>query len=76
MKETDSAEERRMKLKVVEGSFLKLEELKAQKAEEIMYLLDIFDGKITINELLNLDIPFLSQLKDAKIKINNEIRKK
>jgi hypothetical protein len=76
MKETDSAEQRRMKLKIIEGSFLKLEELKAQKSEEIMYLLDIFDGKITINELLNLDIPFLNQLRDAKIKINNEIRKK
>jgi uncharacterized protein YfkK (UPF0435 family) len=76
MKETDSTEERRMKLKIIEGSFLKLEELKAQKSEEIMYLLDIFDGKITINELLNLDIPFLNQLRDAKIKINNEIRKK
>jgi uncharacterized protein YfkK (UPF0435 family) len=76
MKETDSTEERRMKLKIIEGSFLKLEELKTQKAEELMYLLDVFDGKITINELLNLDIPFLNQLRDAKIKINNEIRKK
>jgi hypothetical protein len=60
----------------MEGNFLKLEELKAQKAEEIIYLLDIFDGKITINELLNLDIPFLTQLKNAKMKINNELRKK
>jgi hypothetical protein len=60
----------------MEGNFLKLEEIKAQKAEEIMYLLDIFDGKMTVNELLNLDIPFLNQLKNAKMKINNELRKK
>jgi hypothetical protein len=60
----------------MEGNFLRLEEIKAQKAEEIMYLLDIFDGKMTINELLNLDIPFLTQLKNAKMKINNELRKK
>jgi len=65
-----------MKLKVIEGNFLRLEETKAQKAEEIMYLLDMFDGKITINELLNLEVPFLNQLRDAKIKINKEIRKK
>jgi hypothetical protein len=41
-----------------------------------MYLLDLFDGKITINELLNLDTPYLNKLRDAKIKINNELRKK
>lgn len=60
----------------MEANFIQLEQVKAQKAEEIVYLLDIFDGKMTVNELLNLDIPFLNQLKSAKIKINNEINKK
>jgi len=60
----------------MEENFLKLESVKNEKAEEIVYILDLFDGKITINELLNLDIPYLNQLKNAKIKINNELRKK
>jgi hypothetical protein len=55
---------------------MQLESVKNQKAEEIMYLLDIFDGKITINELLNLDMPFVNQLRLAKVKMNNEINKK
>jgi hypothetical protein len=55
---------------------MRLESLKSDKAEEIMRLLDLFDGKITVNELLNLDIPFLNQLKNVKIKINNDLRKK
>jgi hypothetical protein len=50
--------------------------MKSAKAEEIVNLLEIFDGKVTVNELLNLDIPLLIQLKDAKIKINNELNKR
>jgi hypothetical protein len=63
-------------LRIIEENFLKLESLKNERAEEVVYLLDLFDGKITINELLNLDISYLNQLKNAKIKINNELRKK
>jgi hypothetical protein len=63
-------------LRIIEENFLKLESLKNERAEEVVYLLDLFDGKITINELLNLDISYLNQLKNAKIKINNELRKR
>jgi hypothetical protein len=63
-------------LRYIESNFVKLEQVKAQRAEEVMYLLDLFDGKMTINELLNLDMPYLNQLKNAKIKINNDLRKK
>lgn len=63
-------------MKFIESNFVKLEQVKAQRAEEVMYLLDLFDGKMTINELLNLDMPYLNQLKNAKIKINNDLRKK
>jgi len=55
---------------------VRLEQVKAERAEEVVYLLDLFDGKITVNELLNMDIPYLNQLKDAKMKVNNDLMKR
>ncbi len=40
-----------------------------------MYLLDLFEGKITVNELINMEMPYLNQLRNAKMKINNDIIK-
>jgi hypothetical protein len=60
----------------MEANFIKLEQVKAEKAEEVVYLLDLFDGKMTVNELLNMDMPYLSQLKNAKMKINNDLMKR
>jgi hypothetical protein len=76
IRDTDSVEERNAKLRKIESNFVKLEQLKAEKAEEVVYLLDLFDGKMTINELLNMDIPYLNQLKNAKIKINTDLAKR
>ncbi len=67
---------RKEKLRRIEGNFLRLEQIKAEKAEEVVYLLDLFDGKITINELLNMEIPYLNQLKNAKIKVNSDLAKR
>jgi len=47
----------------------------SEKSDEIVYILDLFDGKMTINEILNLEIPLLANLKEAKIRINNELKK-
>ena len=44
--------------------------------EEIVVFLDLFDGKISINEVLDNDIPLLKELRDAKIRINTEVAKK
>jgi hypothetical protein len=60
----------------MEFNFIRLEQVKADKAEEVVYLLDLFDGKITINELLNMEIPYLNQLKNAKIKVNSDLAKR
>ena len=46
--------------------------MKREKAQELVLLLDLFDGKITISELLTLDIPLIHQLRDAKILLNNQ----
>jgi hypothetical protein len=42
----------------------------------LVYLLDLFDGKLSLSEILNLEIPLLNQLKEAKIRINKEIEEK
>jgi hypothetical protein len=43
---------------------------------EIVYLMDLFEGKLSLSEILNLEIPLLNHLRKAKQKINEEIRKK
>lgn len=47
-----------------------LVQMKKEKAQEIIMLLDLFDGKITLSELLDTDIPIIHQLRDAKIALN------
>jgi hypothetical protein len=54
---------------------MKLENLKEEKSDEIVFLLDLFNGSLSLNEILNTDISLINQLKNSKIKINNEIRK-
>jgi hypothetical protein len=76
IREEDSIEEKNAKLRAMESNFIRLEQVKSEKAEEIVYILDLFDGKITVNEMLNMDIPYLNQLKNAKIKINNDLAKR
>ena len=44
--------------------------LKKEKAQEIVTLLDLFGGEITLSEILSTDISLLNQLRDAKIEIN------
>lgn len=45
------------------------------KAEEMVILLDLFQGQLSLTDILNQDIPLLNALKDAKSKINGEINK-
>ena len=35
-------------------------------------LLDLFDGKITLSELLDTDIPIITQLRDAKLELKRQ----
>jgi hypothetical protein len=73
--ETDSAEEREQKLLRIQSNFMKLEQLKEEKSDEMVLLLDLFAGSLSLNEILNTDIPLLNHLKRSKIKLNNELRK-
>jgi len=43
---------------------------------EIVYLLDLFEGKLSLSEVLNTEIPLLTLLKKAKVRLNEDIRNK
>ena len=45
-------------------------------SEEIISYLELFEGKISLSEILSMDIPILHSLMDAKIKINKARQKK
>jgi hypothetical protein len=62
-------------LKRIQENFVKLEEIKQMKADELVGMLDLFDGKLTLGDLLNYDIPLLEMLKRSKLKLNKEMRK-
>lgn len=36
--------------------------------------MDLFEGKLSLSEVLNTEIPLLTHLKKAKIKLNEDIR--
>lgn len=43
--------------------------IKKDKIKEIVLLLDLFDGKLSLADILNTDISLLNQLRDAKLEI-------
>ena len=61
----DSIEVKNEKLREINEKFLKLEARKDENALELAYMLDLFDGKLTLTELLNLEIPLLDRLKKS-----------
>lgn len=48
---------------------LSLEKAKAKKAEEIVRVLDLFGGHLSLTDCLDTPIPLLNQLEKAKIMI-------
>jgi hypothetical protein len=64
------------KMNRIEENFLRLQSVTDEKILEIVYILDLFDGKLSLSEILNLEIPLLNHLKKAKQKINEDINKK
>ena len=43
------------------------------KGREINFLLDLFNGKLTLEDILDNDIPLLRVLRDTRIEMNEEI---
>ena len=43
--------------------------------DEIVNLLELFQGQLSLNDILNHDIPLINGLKKAKQRLNGEITK-
>lgn len=50
-----------------ERHYRELEAAKKRVASEIVYILDLFDGKISLSDAMNTEIPFLDKLKECRI---------
>lgn len=48
------------------------QQLKKEKSQEIVMLLDLFEGKVTLSEILDTDIPIINQLRDAKLELKRQ----
>ena len=68
----DTYEERAAKIKRINDNFTALEKIKKDKVAEILNFIDLFDGKISLTEILNHEIPFITDLAKAKEERNTE----
>jgi hypothetical protein len=55
---------------------MELEAAKKNVGREVVYVLDLFDGKLSLNDVLNTDIPFLNTLKKCKEEAIDRSRQK
>lgn len=51
---------------------IKYQEVLESKYEEINALLELFNGSVSLNEILNMEIPILIGLRDARVKVNKQ----
>lgn len=66
MQKEDSAEIRQQKLEKINDNFTKLEAEKNSRMFDIVVTLEQFDGKLSLSDILNTDIPLLTKLKEQK----------
>lgn len=52
-----------------------LERIINSKMEDIVNLLELFQGQLSLTDILNQDIPILNGLRQAKNRINGEIQR-
>ena len=52
-----------------------MEKLKNEKFDDIAETLDLFQGQLSLNDILNQEIPFITNLKLAKMRLNTKISK-
>ena len=52
-----------------------LREVKNGKFDDIVATLELFNGQLSLNDVLNQDIPILNELKEAKMRLNNNLAK-
>ena len=58
---------RKEKISIIEHNYRELEAAKKNIAKEVVYALDVFNGKLSLTDVMNTDIPFLEKLKECEI---------
>jgi hypothetical protein len=71
----DDAETRSKKIRVQNENFDGLEKAKTDEITEINYLLDLFEGRISLSEIMNMDIPVLNKMREVKEKSKETVIK-
>ena len=69
----DDEEQRKLKHSVLIQNKKKMHKELMNKGREINFLLDLFNGKLTLEDILDNDIPLLRVLRDTRIEMNEEI---
>lgn len=59
-------------MNTIDRHFRELEAAKFNVAKDIVYTLDLFDGKLSLTDVMNTPLPFLDKLKDAKYAANEK----
>ena len=52
-----------------------LENAKNEKFDDIVSLLDLFQGELSLNDVLNQDMIILTKLRESKIRSNEKVAK-
>ena len=50
-----------------------LENAKNEKFDDIVSLLDLFQGELSLNDVLNQDMIILTKLRESKLRINEQL---
>lgn len=58
---------RKEKIATIERHYRELEAAKKAVAKEVVFTLDLFDGKLSLADVMNTEIPFLDKLKECKM---------
>lgn len=66
MQKEDTAEIKQKKVKQINDNFTRLEAEKNSRVFDIVVMLEQFDGKLSLSDILNTDIPLLVKLKEQK----------
>lgn len=58
----------------INENYIALENAIARRYEEIAALIEVFEGRLSLSEILMMDIPFLNRLKDSRRDLLIEVK--
>lgn len=65
---TDTDEERKEKYQKINENYEALKNARHNTLRDILDIVDLFKGNISLNDILNLEMPLINGLRDEKVK--------